>query len=305
MTQKTTEVTKVKAWLTCIRPPTWGVAIAPVLMGLAFALVQSGSLNWPVALATLLVSVMMQTISNMENDAGYTKRKAERGNRKGLPRATANGWLTVRQVETAIGGVAFLAALDTCYLIYHGGFVFFGLLLASTVAAYCYMGGSRPIAYTPCGELMVFIFFGLVAVCGTYYLQTLELTPEILLGACAAGCVAANVLVVNNTRDIEHDASVNRRTLAVTLGRSRMLRIYKVLLFLPFALLIAAALLDHRLFGLVAVVILVPQALELAEDIKSSYGDAMSAIMFGTIKMEMKIAFLTTAVLAATRLLQG
>lgn len=129
----------------------------------------------------------------MENDVGYTKRKAEKGNRKGLPRATSEGWLTIQQVDRAILLTAIVVVAISLALVVIGGWVIFVLGALSVAAAYLYMGGPKPIAYTPWGELTVFIFFGLIAVNGTYYLQTGTISFISVAASCACGSIASSV----------------------------------------------------------------------------------------------------------------
>ena len=150
------------AWCVSFRPKTLGIAAAPVAVGLAVSAAVTHTFDIVVAIATLALSLLMQAISNMENDAGYTKRRAERKTRKGLPRSTANGWLTVEQVERMIKILIGVVVLDTLFLIYVGGWVMMVISAASVIAAYAYMGGPKPIAYTPWGEFVVFIFFVLL-----------------------------------------------------------------------------------------------------------------------------------------------
>ncbi len=283
------------AWAACARPETWIIALAPVLTGLALALAVTGSLNWPVAAATLLLSVLMQIVSNMENDAGYTKRKAENAKRKGLPRATANGWLTVAAVERAIKLLGVIALLDTAYLIYCGGWVMLAIFVASIVAAYCYMGGPKPIAYTPFGEITVFLFFGLVAVCGTYYLQTLTVSTEAVLSASAVGFIAAAVLAVNNYRDEEHDASVGRSTLAVLLGKKGMLAVFTASILLPYLLTALLAAINHALWPVLITWGTIPLAVVASRNLARKNGLELNAVMFSVIRLELLFSLALTA----------
>lgn len=283
------------AWAACARPKTWLIAIAPVVTGLAVALAVTGSLNLPVAAATLLLSILMQAVSNMENDAGYTKRKAENAKRKGLPRATANGWLTVAAVERAIKVLAVIALADTAYLILSGGWVMLVIFAASIVAAYCYMGGPKPIAYTPLGEITVFFFFGLVAVCGTYYLQTGTVSSEAVIAAAAVGSIAAAVLAVNNYRDEEHDASVGRCTLAVLLGKRGMLRAFYVSVLLPYALTALLILLTPSLWPVAVTWATLPTALRAARGLAVKTGLELNDVMFAVIQLELIFSLLLTA----------
>ena len=285
----------LRAWLACIRPKTLGVAAAPVAEGLGDAADAGHSFSIPVALATLALSLLMQIITNMENDAGYTKKKAERSTRKGLPRATANGWLTVAAVERAIKFCILLVALDTAYLIAVGGWVMAAISAASVIAAYMYMGGPRPIAYTPFGEFLVFIFFGLVAVGGTYYLQCARLDAEALLAGAALGAIAAGVLAVNNYRDLDHDREVGRRTLAVVTGTYLMQRIYAVMIASAFVFCTILAFMRLELIFMLTVFIWLPSGIVLVQNLRRRKGNELNAVMFGTVRLELRMAFTMTA----------
>lgn len=148
----------VKAWLLAIRPKTFGVAVAPVLASLAVCLSDTGFINPVTAALTALLAIVMQAITNMENDSGYTKRKAERTNRKGLPRATSLGLLSIKEVEIGILIASLIGVAITIYFIYLTHWFFLLVTVASIAAAYLYMGGPRPIAYTPYGELLSLSF---------------------------------------------------------------------------------------------------------------------------------------------------
>lgn len=282
------------AWMACIRPKTLGIAIAPVAVGLSVSAAVTHTFDFAVAVATLLLSVLMQSISNMENDAGYTKKKAERSSRKGLPRATANGWLTVAQVERMIIVFACIVVIDTAFLIWQGGWVMLVISLSSITAAYAYMGGPKPIAYTPFGELVVFIFFGPVAVCGTYWLQNHTMALEPILAGSALGVIAAAVLAVNNFRDLNHDKEVGRKTLAVLLGFKAMNKAYCAMLSAGFILIVAMISSNLQLFGAALVIVCLPLAVKLMRDLGRKSGNELNAVMFGTIKLELLFALTLT-----------
>ena len=276
------------------RPPTWGVAIAPVITGLAIALSDTGICHPLTALLTALLAVLMQAITNMENDAGYTKRKAERSNRKGLPRATSLGLLTIRQVETAIVVLGVLALAVTIYFIVAVSWVFLPITLASIAAAYLYMGGPKPIAYTPFGEIVVLLFFGLTAIGGTYYLQVKTLSINIIIVGMALGLIAAAVLLVNNYRDRIHDESINRRTLVVVLGTKRSEWIYQFMLFAPYALIVAIVLMDPSRWPYLLVLASLPAALMLPTRLKTKEGYELNEVLFSTVKLELRFAITLT-----------
>ncbi len=283
-----------KAWMTAARPKTWGVALAPVFIGLSCALMDTGRIDFLVAAATALLSVLMQAITNMENDAGYTKKKAETGNRTGLPRATSLGWLTVAQVERGIKLLAAIALLDTAYLISVGGWIMALITVSSIICAYCYMGGPKPLAYTPFSEFCVFLFFGLTAVCGTYYLQTGVLSGACIALASAMGMIATAVLVVNNYRDIEHDASIGRKTLAVVLGLKRTETLYATLLLAPFVL-IAVTAANLAAWPLIIVAAAIPKAMQLIRILPTKRAYELNPVLFATVKLELMFSALLTA----------
>ena len=209
----------IRSWLAFTRPKTWLIAVSPVIASLALAWSETKTFAPLTALFTISIAILMQAISNMENDLGYAERNAERGNRRGLPRATTMGWISLPTARIAIRIGALLALINTAVLIWIGGWVFLLIGLASLIAAYSYMGGPKPIAYTPFGELVVLVFFGLTAVCGTYFLQTGSISTNACLLGLALGSIASGVLAVNNFRDYEHDSSIGRNTLAVVIDR--------------------------------------------------------------------------------------
>lgn len=284
----------VGAWLLPIRPKTFGVAVAPVLASLAVCLSDTGIINPLTAILTGLLAIVMQAITNMENDAGYTKRKAERSNRKGLPRATSLGLLSIKEVELGIRIAAVIGIAITLYFIYLTHWFFLFITLASIAAAYLYMGGPRPIAYSPYGEIVVFIFFGLVATSGTYYLQVQDISVNILIVGCALGLIASAVLCVNNFRDREHDESIRRYTMAVVLGRSLTIAAYRLMLFVPYALILCIVVMDWTRYPYLLVFITLIKAWRLPLDLATKSGYELNSTVFATVKLEVLFALTLT-----------
>lgn len=284
----------VGAWLLAIRPKTFGVAVAPVLASLAVCLSDTGIINPLTAILTGLLAIVMQAITNMENDAGYTKRKAERSNRKGLPRATSLGLLSIKEVELGIRIAAVIGIAITLYFIYLTHWFFLFITLASIAAAYLYMGGPRPIAYSPYGEIVVFIFFGLVATSGTYYLQVQDISVNILIVGCALGLIASAVLCVNNFRDREHDESIRRYTMAVVLGRSLTIAAYRLMLFVPYALILCIVVMDWTRYPYLLVFITLIKAWRLPLDLATKSGYELNSTVFATVKLEVLFALTLT-----------
>ena len=253
-------------WAVAARPHTLGIAVCPVLVGGALAWSDTGRIDIGVLLLSLLGALLLQTGTNLDNDVSDFERGTDAAGRLGLPRATALGLLTARQVRRASLACFALAAVVGLALAWHGGWPILVAGIAAALAATGYSGGPRPISYTPAGELVVLVFFGLVAVGGTYYLQTGWISVAALVVATMVGLPASAVLVVNNYRDLEPDCCVGKRTLAVCLGRRFSRWEYAVLMLLPFGLLPVLAQQAHGGVALAIPLVVLPQALVLVRD---------------------------------------
>jgi 1,4-dihydroxy-2-naphthoate octaprenyltransferase len=223
-------MTALQTWLLAIRPRTLSIALVPVMVGSALAWAQYGLFNWVTFLATLGSALLIQIGTNLHNDAADFERGADTGRRLGPSRVSAEGWLTPGQVRAA-AHLSFAGAfLLGIYLVWLGGWPIVALGLLSLAAAYGYTGGPRPVAYTPLGEVFVFLFFGLAAVTGTFYLQTNYWSGPALVAGAAVGLPAAAVLLINNYRDLDTDRNAGKHTLAVLLGRPALRYLYGALL---------------------------------------------------------------------------
>ena len=225
------------AWFLACRPKTLSVSLSPVLVGSAIAWHDSGALLWLPLLAAALGAAFIQIGTNLFNDVGDFLRGTDTPDRLGPKRATAEGWLTPGKVKAGAWLSFALAFVCGIYLVWHGGWAIVAIGLASLAAGWAYTGGPKPIAYGPLGEVFVFIFFGLVAVGGSYYLQTFSLTATALAAAALVGIHAAAVITVNNYRDLDGDARSGKNTLAVRLGRPATRRIYAAEMLAPYVLL--------------------------------------------------------------------
>ena len=283
---------RIGAWLAFTRPKTWGLTVAPVLASLSLAWSEQHVFDPVIAFFTLTVAVLMQMISNMENDLGYTRRRAETGNRRGLPRATTRGWISVRDAERAIRAAIALGLLNIAVLIYFGGWIFTVIGIASIAAAYCYMGGPQPIAYTPFGELLVLIFFGITSVCGTFYLQTGFLSLNAILLSISLGSIASAVLAVNNYRDREHDASIGRKTLAVVMSDTAFIKLFEAMIILPYLIIAVIVVKDMTYWPYFLVMASFPDCMRLPEQLKKLQHEALNAVMFACVKLEVKFCAL-------------
>ena len=188
-------------------------------------------------LAALVASTAIQLGTNLHNDAADSERGGDGPDRVGPLRVTASGLLSARAVKRGACACFGLAALLGLYLIAVGGWPILLLGAASIAAGWAYTGGPWPIAYTPLGELFVIAFFGVGAVCGTFWLCTATLDAPALAAGLALGLMTGAVLLVNNFRDVEADARVGRRTLAIVAGPRGTAWIFAGLMLAPYALL--------------------------------------------------------------------
>ena len=206
-------------WLQAARPKTLPAAVAPVLLGTAFA-VGDGGFHLAAFGCALLGAVLIQVGTNLANDVSDFERGADTAARKGPLRVTQAGLVTPAQVKWAAAvafGLAFVAGL---YLIARGGWPILALGLAAIASGVAYTAGRYALAYTGLADLFVLVFFGPVAVLGTYYVQTLVPMPWVAVAGLGPGFLATAILLANNVRDVEEDRAANKRTLVVRFGRS-------------------------------------------------------------------------------------
>ena len=216
------------AWLLAARPKTLPVAIVPVLVGTVVAYAEIGVMSLQVALIAGLCALLIQVATNLHNDvADFRKGADDPATRIGPQRATSEGWLDPATVQRASVATFLAAFFIGLYLVRFGGLAIFVVGVVSILAGYAYSGGPRPISHTCLGELVVWVFFGLVAVGGTYFLHAgARLSVAAVLAGAAVGMPAAAVLVVNNTRDVEADRRNGRRTFPVVFGTAMSRRQY-------------------------------------------------------------------------------
>ena len=228
----------LSSWLMAVRPRTLSLSITPVAVGTALAWAVERHVHWPAVLAALLGSMCIQIGTNLHNDAVDSERGGDGPDRVGPPRVTALGLLDARSVKRGAAVCFGTAALMGLYLVAVGGWPILLIGVLSILAGWAYTGGPLPIAYTPLGELFVITFFGVGAVGGTFWLCTADFGAAVLDAGLALGLLTGAVLLVNNFRDVEADARVGRRTLAIVAGRMGTDWIYAGMMLLPFALLV-------------------------------------------------------------------
>jgi 1,4-dihydroxy-2-naphthoate polyprenyltransferase len=207
----------LKSWMLAARPKTLPAAIAPVVIGAALAFAD-GKGNLPSALLAALCALLIQIGTNYANDYFDFVKGTDAPGRLGPTRATAAGWVTPQAMKCAFLFVFGLAALAGIPLLIRGGWPTLIIGALCIAAGILYTGGPFPLGYNGLGDLFVFIFFGLVAVGGSYYVQALEITSVVLLAGVAPGLLSTAILIVNNLRDVENDRIAGKRTVPVLFG---------------------------------------------------------------------------------------
>ena len=238
-------------WWAAIRPSTLWAGATPVLVGSALAFADHQLALGP-AVGALVGALLIQIATNLFNDYEDCRKGADTDERLGPARATQRGWLSPSDILTGVKLSLALAFVVGIYLVSVGGWPIVVLGLASLVCAVAYTGGPFPLAYLGLGDVFVMAFFGVGAVCGTYYLQSLTVTPDAVIASVAVGALATAILVVNNLRDRHTDAVVGKRTLAVRLGASFSRVQYVLLVVVAFALPVIWGIGQQRITWVVA-----------------------------------------------------
>jgi 1,4-dihydroxy-2-naphthoate octaprenyltransferase len=248
----------MRIWLMAARPRTLPAALAPVLVGTAAAVQWVGEVpRWGAFFAALVGSIFIQIGTNLANDYSDAKRGADTADRLGPVRVTASGMVAPQRVLTATWIAFAVAVACGIYLTFVAGVVILVIGVLSIAAGVLYTGGPRPYGYAGLGEVFVFLFFGLVAVNGSYYVQVEELEALPLGLSISIGFLATAIIVVNNVRDVETDRRAGKMTLAVRVGRPAAVGLYVALVLGAFAVLpVALAAGDASMLPLIGLVAL-------------------------------------------------
>jgi len=219
-----------------MRPPTLAVALGPVGVGTAVAFANGEARLGP-ALGALVGALLLQIASNFANDVYDSEKGADNDDRLGPPRAVQLGWLAPAQMKFGMSIVLVAALAVGLYLTSVAGWPVIAIGLFSMAGAVLYTGGPYPLGYHGLGDAAVFLFFGVIAVVGTEFVQSLQFSGEALAASVPVGALATAVLVVNNLRDIDGDREAGKRTLAVRLGEEAARIEYVTLLRASYALI--------------------------------------------------------------------
>ncbi len=274
------------------RPKTLPAAAAPVIVGSAMAY-SSGAFSLFPALAAFLGALLLQIAVNLANDYFDFIKGVDTEERLGPRRATASGMINLKQMKIAIISTIFLAVLDGLYLVSVGGLPIVLIGVFSIISLLAYSGGPYPLASHGLGDLFVFIFFGLVAVCGTFYVQSLNLNWWIVAGSLPSAMHITAILVVNNYRDRETDERSGKRTLAVKIGERATRMEYFALIYLPYAIPFLFLLKGKESLFILLPMVTLPMTFPLTQEIKGKYtGSELNKTLAGTAKLSLFFSIL-------------
>ncbi len=273
-------MTTREQWIAGARPKTLPAAIAPVLVGTAFAGYNASLFNTFLA---LVVALGLQIGVNYAND--YSDGiKGTDDNRVGPMRLVGSGAATPEAVKKAAFISFGIAALAGIYISANSSWLLLIVGALALLAAWTYTGGPKPYGYMALGEISVFIFFGVVATVGTYFIHVDSVSREVVLVSFAMGAIACAILVLNNLRDLEKDAAVNKRTLAVVMGDQSTRDLYKWLMF--FAMVIAVALSFFSFYYLLGLIALPLAAKSVRAVSKGASGPALIQLLANTGRIQ-------------------
>ncbi len=283
MNTKNATPSTLEGWLLVTKPRTLTAAIVPVLLGtsLAFA---DGKVDWLSATIALICSLLIQIATNIINDLYDFRKGADNDKRLGAKKALTAGLLTERQLVMATTAVMLTAFFLGLILVWRAGWVILAIGLLSLFFAWAYTGGKYPLAYIGLGDVFVFLFFGVAAVCGTYYLHHHSFSLSSLVAATGAGAIAMNILGVNNLRDIPTDSEVGKKTLAVRFGATFARQLYYGLLFVAYTVPFVLALMGYG-YGVFITFLSLPFAFKQWRIVALETGKALNPALGGTAQL--------------------
>ena len=229
------ERSKFKIWVEAARPKTLAAAFVPVLIGASIAF-SDGLIQWPATSVALLCAFLIQIGTNFANDYFDFIKGADTEERIGFERATSAGLISPKKMLSATVVTMVLAFIFGLYLVWIGGTEVLILGLLSLLFGILYTGGPFPLGYNGLGDVFVFLFFGIVAVMTTYYVNALQWSADTFWASLAVGALCTNILVVNNLRDVEQDSKTGKKTLGVLFGEKVLKIEYSLMILLAFAI---------------------------------------------------------------------
>ena len=276
-------VNSFKAWMLASRPKTLTGAAVPVMIGLSMAYATLGVDGFKVlpAVLCMLFAFVMQIDANFVNDYFDFLRGNDDETRLGPLRACSQGWITAPAMRMALLVTTVLACCIGLPLVLFGGFEMVLVGLACVLFCFLY---TTSLSYHGLGDLLVLVFFGLVPVCVTYYIQTGDVTPDVVLASLSCGLVIDTLLIVNNYRDIDNDIRAGKRTLIVRLGARKGLKAYWVAGVVPLLSGICFALHGHLMAALLPVVYMVFHIMTYNKMVRINKGRALNSVLADTAR---------------------
>ncbi len=300
--QRSPSLNLIKIWLLAIRPKTLPAATGPVIVGIGLA-IRDSVFNFGPALGALLVALLLQIGSNLANDVYDYQKGTDTQERMGPLRVTQAGLLSPRQVIQGMWVVFGLAALLGLYLVSIGGWPILVIGLLAILSAIAYTAGPYPLGYHGLADLFVFIFFGPIAVCGTYYLQAGSVSPLAWWSSLPPGFLVTAILVVNNLRDIETDRKAGKKSLAVRFGvrftQSQYILFLGLAYLVPLIMRFSEASPSTVLLSWLSLPLVIP----VLKDVLTKKGPPLNATLAGTARLGLIYSFLFSIGLILDRLL--
>ena len=271
-------------WIIAIRLKTLPAAISPVLLGSSLSY-KYGYFSLLIFFMTLFAAILIQIGTNFANDVYDFEKGTDRDDRLGPVRATQAGLISPKKMKFSMLGTFSLAILVGCYLAWIGGLPIVFIGIASIIAGIAYTGGPYPLGYNGFGELFVFLFFGVIAVPGTYFLQTGTFTYlSIWLGSCM-GMLSTAILVVNNIRDIDTDKVTGKKTLAVYFGILFSYIEFIILIIGPYLILLYLMINKNLDSSIYIVFLSLPIGLKLIFELIINKGIKLNTVLSSTAKL--------------------
>ncbi|KAA6232969.1 1,4-dihydroxy-2-naphthoate polyprenyltransferase [Chlorobium phaeovibrioides] len=273
----------LEAWVLAVRPRTLPAGAVPVVLGSALA-AEAGSFVLLPALVALCCALGIQVATNFINEIYDFRKGADTAERLGPTRTVAAGLIsenTMVRAAALLLGAVFLLGL---YLVFIGGWPILLIGMLSILFAWAYTGGPRPIAYSGLGDLFVFVFFGLVAVGGTYFVQASALEPRVLLAAVVPGAFSVNILLCNNIRDIATDRKVGKMTLPARIGAGPSRMLYLLLTVIAYLVPVLLWLSGSAVWVLLSLLSL-PLAVSTLRTLYGSEGRELNSVLAATGKL--------------------
>lgn len=271
-------------WIITSRPKTLTAAISPVILGSALSFFD-GHFNILIFIVILIAAILIQIGTNFSNDLFDYLKGADNIDRLGPDRALQKGLVSKEEIQKAIIIVFILAIIFGFYLAYLGGWPIVIIGLLSIFSGIIYTGGPYPLAYNGFGDLFVFIFFGLIAVSGTYYLHSGIFSATSVVAGCTLGSLATAILVVNNLRDINTDKKYGKNTLAVYIGQKLTKIEYILLMIIAYSIPIYISYILGNKSGIYIVYFTLPISIRLILEILYKQGRDLNGTLEGTAKL--------------------